>query len=135
MACCGQTAAQALAAGLRVMDERIGQQTHVKIVYTGADVQTRAYVTGGNVFQFGNNERRRVNLVPARAVGFFLDATSPHYGKFVLFDEALHNPDGLAMAPLLPEPDPNLAAPKGKKARPELAEGKEQGNDYACSRS
>ena len=70
MACCGQTAAEALAAGLRVMDERIGQQTHVRIVYTGMEIRTKAYVTGGNVFQFGNNDRRRVNIVPARAVGW-----------------------------------------------------------------
>ncbi len=112
MACCGQTAAQALAAGLRVMDERIGAATHVKIVYTGAEIRTKAYVTGGNVFQFGNNERRRVNLVPARAVGFFLDERSPNYGKFALWDEALFAEDGL------PLPVGQTGTGKSRKAAP-----------------
>lgn len=119
MACCGQTAAQALAAGLRVMDERIGAQTHVKIVYTGAEIRTKAYVTGGNVFQFGNNDRRRVNIVPARAVGFFLSEQSPNYGQFALWDPALFAEDGTSIVQATVDPgqatvDPGQAG-KGKK--------------------
>lgn len=89
MSCCGQTAQQALAAAQHTLDARTAALTHVRLVYGGADKRVHPFVAAGKVYQFGNNERRRTNVVAAAAVQKLL-AT----GLFEVFDPERHNEDG-----------------------------------------
>jgi hypothetical protein len=91
MSCCGQTAQQAQAAAHRTLDERTAALTHVRLVYVGADKRVHPFVAAGKVYQFGNNERRRTNVVAAAAVPKLLAA-----GLFEVFDPERHNEDGTA---------------------------------------
>jgi hypothetical protein len=91
MSCCGQTAQQAQAAAYRTLDARTAALTHVRLVYLGEDRRTQPFVAAGKVYQFGNNERRRTNVVTAAAVQKLL-AT----GLFEVFDPERHNEDGSA---------------------------------------
>lgn len=75
----------------------------VQLVYLGSDPLVRTYVVDGNVYQFGNTDRRRVNAVAARVAPFFLDPLSPYYGLFAEFDPALYDADGTPI-----QPPPNL---------------------------
>ena len=89
MSCCGQTAQQAQAAAYRTLDARTAALTHVRLVYLGEDRRTQPFVAAGKVYQFGNNERRRTNVVAAAAVQKLM-AT----GLFEVFDPERHNEDG-----------------------------------------
>src|SRR5262245_22451158 len=89
MSCCGQTAQQAQVTAHRTLDERTAAQAHVRLVYIGADKRVRPFVAAGKVYQFGDNERRRTNVVAQAAVGTLL-AT----GWFAVFDRDRHHEDG-----------------------------------------
>ncbi len=89
MSCCGQSSGQAQAKVAAVIDEGAGVGALVRLVYVGSDKGTQAFVVDGKVYQFGNNERRRVNAVPARVAPTFLRGRWP--GLFVAYDPALHN--------------------------------------------
>ena len=91
MSCCGQTAVQAQAAAHRTLEERTAAQTHVRLVYIGQDKRVRPFVAAGKVYQFGDNERRRTNVVAQAAVVKLL-AT----GWFAVFDPERYNEDGSA---------------------------------------
>ena len=97
MSCCGQSSGQAQAKVAALIDEAVlrsgaGVGALVRLVYVGSDKRTQAFVVEGKVYQFGNNERRRVNAVPARVAPTFLRSRWP--GLFVIYDPALHNEDG-----------------------------------------
>ena len=94
MSCCGQSSGQAQAKVAALIDEAVlrsgaGVGALVRLVYVGSDKRTQAFVVEGKVYQFGNNERRRVNAVPARVAPTFLRGRWP--GLFVAYDPALHS--------------------------------------------
>ena len=88
MSCCGQSSRQAQAKVAAVIDEGADVGALVRLVYVGADKRTQAFVVEGKVYQFGNNDRRRVNAVPARVAPTFLRGRWP--GLFVAYDPLLH---------------------------------------------
>ena len=94
MSCCGQSSGQAQAKVAALIDEAVLRSgadagALVRLVYVGSDKRTQAFVVEGKVYQFGNNERRRVNAVPARVAPTFLRGRWP--GLFVAYDPALHS--------------------------------------------
>ncbi|MCB9150306.1 MAG: hypothetical protein H6641_16250 [Caldilineaceae bacterium] len=92
--CCGYSSAAAASDQGLLLDKQAEAGAVVKLVYTCAERRTTAYAIGGKIYQFGNNERRRVNGVAARLAPNFVDAGGRFYGCFERFDAAKHNPDG-----------------------------------------
>jgi hypothetical protein len=110
MSCCGGglSAMQVQERGRALVDAGAARGALVKLVYTGDDPRTRAYVAEGKPYFFGAN--KRVNVVPARVVPQFLDAGGRYYGSFERFDPALHNEDGTPLA----SPAASPATPRRK---------------------
>jgi hypothetical protein len=98
MSCCGGglSAVQTQERGRALVDAGAARGALVKLVYTGNEQRSRAYVAEGKPYFFGTS--RRVNAVPARVVPQFLDVQGRYYGSFERFDPALHSEDG---APLI----------------------------------
>ena len=94
MGCCGMTVAGAQANSAEMIDLQVEAGLMVRLVFICDEKRTEPYLAGGRVYQFGNNDRRRVNAVPARYVPNFLDPNGRYFGCFMEFDADLFNEDG-----------------------------------------
>jgi hypothetical protein len=60
----------------------VAAATLVRIRYAGEERRVRPYVVEGKVYFFGNTERRREGVVPARVAWQFLEKGGRFYGSF-----------------------------------------------------
>lgn len=67
MACCGGgSSAGNLEQSALLIDQAAEAGAVTRLVYTCESRQTQAFTLSGRVFQFGNNDRRRVNAVDSQ---------------------------------------------------------------------
>ena len=104
MGCCGITSAGAAQNAAEIIDEAVAVGVLVRLVFLCEDKRTEPYLSGGRVYQFGNNERRRVNAVPARYAPNFLHEDGRYAGCFAEFDPAIYADNGEPLPVPLPDP-------------------------------
>jgi hypothetical protein len=115
MSCCG--GGVRVAQGQVVVDGGAATGSLVKLVYTGEDRRNLPYVAEGKVYFFGNNERRRVNAVPARVAPQFLEPVGRYYGSFERWVE-VESPQGA-----VDSPQPTGEGPAAASEPPTVTEG------------
>ena len=84
MSCCGGglSAVQVQAQVMARSAAGVAAAALVRIRYTGGERRVRPYVIEGKVYFFGDTERRREGVVPARVAWQFLEPGGRFYGAF-----------------------------------------------------